>query len=217
MLGYRSLTGKDTFFSFAKDLDYKRLAFADCLKDTVADLYNFSHEQMHGDYKDVEDTRYLNLVDPKTITVFGHLGVGVRGVGPPIEIPNPDYKKFLTPRRVLQIFGQDQRKLFPDIWASYIFNTKVPELISQGHTKIVITDFRFRNEADVALRWSETRPDIDLKLINIKRDVIARSGANDISENDLNTFSKWHYTLDNNSTLVSFGDKVTSLLATLHT
>lgn len=215
MLGHKSLVGKDTFFSFAKEEGFVRVAFADKLKETVADLYNFSHEQMHGDYKDVEDMRYPNLIDSPTIKTLTSLGEGVRGVGPAVEIPNPDYKPFLTPRRVLQLFGQQQRALFPDIWAAYIFNVKIPELVKQGHSKFVVTDFRFRNEAKVALEWSQKNTDADLRLIKITRDILARSGAGDISENDLNDFNCWSHQVSNNGSVEDFKLQVQQLLSSL--
>lgn len=215
MLGHKSLVGKDTFFSFAKEEGFVRVAFADKLKETVADLYNFSHDQMHGDLKDVMDERYPNLIDPKIISTPQFEGVGIRAGGPIVERPNPDYKPFLTPRRVLQLFGQQQRSLFPDIWAAYIFNVKIPALVAEGHNKFVVTDFRFRNEANVALEWSKRNPDADLRLIKINRDIIARSGAGDISENDLNDFNCWSHQLQNNDTVDTFKSQVVELLASL--
>ena len=125
LLGHKSMTGKDTFFSFIKDRGFTRVAFADKLKSTVADLYNFSHDQMHGNSKDVMDTRYPNLIDPEFIRVKGLFGFSRK-------VKNPDYKPFLTPRRILQIFGQQQRALDPNIWANYVFNVEIARLVKEG-------------------------------------------------------------------------------------
>lgn len=210
MLGHKSLVGKDTFFSFAKDYGFVRAAFADKLKSTVADLYGFNHEQMHGSMKDTMDTRYPNIFDQQKILCNYDdpdptKEEGITDLARRCFIKvNPDYKPLLTPRRILQIFGQQQRSLFPDIWAAYVFNSEIPKLVEQGHNKIVITDFRFKNEARVALSWSQQAGN-SLKIIKINRpSVIAKTGAGDISENDLNDFQQWDEMLDNSKDLEAY-------------
>lgn len=218
MLGHKSMTGKDTFFSFVKDLGFKRVAFADKLKSTVADLYNFSHDQMHGNSKDVMDERYPNDFDPKEYpvpAVDGSLTPKLLNFTVPVKaIANPEYKEFFTPRRILQIFGQQQRSLDPDIWAKYIFNVEIPKLVAEGHNKIVVTDFRFRNEAKVAQRWQEANKESGLlKLVKINRPgILARSGASDISENDLNDFDGWNDVIVNNDSIEAYRDQVLALI-----
>ena len=205
LLGHRSLAGKDTFFSFAKDYGFVRASFADKLKQTVMDLYGFSHEQMHGSLKDTEDLRYPNTVDtPRMVDreIWGtddeiNLALDNGVEYEDMLIPNPDYRPFFTPRRILQLFGQQQRLLFPDIWASYVFNTTIPELVVQGHNRIAITDFRFQNEAKVAQRWSKSSEFNKLSLIKINRNIVAKSGSKDISEHDLDNFTEWNFTLNN--------------------
>lgn len=212
MLGHKSLTGKDTFFNTAKDFGFARAAFADKLKETVADLYNLTVEQIHGSEKDVMDMRYPNIYDAKEITVYEQ---DVYGDVPGTAhlVPNPEYKPYLTPRRILQVFGQQQRSLFPDIWAAYVFNTTIPNLIKQGHDKIVITDFRFKNEAKVARDSLHKNKNLWIKTIKIERpSVIAKTGASDISENDLNDFMEWDYKLLNSNSLEEYQGKVKEFL-----
>jgi len=220
MLGHKSMSGKDHFFSLSKsEFGFQRLAFADRLKSVVADLYNFSHDQMHGNLKDVMDERYPNYKDPKTLIEweeddYGPM-VGLEGYSK--EVPNPDYKPLLTPRRILQIFGQDQRSLFADIWASYVFNVEIPRLQALGHNKFIVTDFRFKNEASVALKWANKHSDsFDLKFVKINRpSVTAKTAAGDISENDLNDFQSWHHIIENDSTLEVYESRVIEFLKTL--
>jgi hypothetical protein len=210
LLGHKSLVGKDTFFNIAEEHGFVRVAFADKLKATVADLYNFSHDQMHGNSKDVMDERYPNKADAELIssTVPGRAG--------PLLQPNPDFKPFLTPRRVLQIFGQDQRKLFPDIWAAYIFNVEIPKLIQAGHNKIIVTDFRFKNEANVALQFGERNTGIDLQFVKINRpSVQAKTASGDISENDLNDFEHWSHVIDNSGSLQEYSNSVMQFVSNL--
>lgn len=196
LLGHKSQAGKDTVGEFLQETGFVRAAFADKLKETVADLYNFTYEQMHGSLKDVEDQRYPNDYDPTHfyLTDSGEqIGFRYYGEEDNLEgnfIPNTDYRPYLTPRRMLQIFGQQQRALFPDIWAAYVFNTTIPLLVEKGHRNIVITDFRFRNEGAYARKWEAEDPDNrKLLLCKIHRPgVSAESGAGDISEKDLDGY-----------------------------
>jgi hypothetical protein len=212
MLGYKSLSGKDTFYSFAKELGFERVAFADKLKSSVADLYNLTWEQVHGGDKDLEDTRYKNFIDKEELPVEIDLVTGNKMI---MWEPNPEFKEFLTPRRILQIYGQQQRSLYKDIWASYVFNVKIPELMKEGHRKFIVTDFRFSNEAKVAEDWN-TKNESKLFFIKIDRpQVTAKSNPSDISENDLNNFDKWSFILENNGTLEEYNEKVLNLINTL--
>lgn len=213
MLGHKSLVGKDTFYSFVSKAYpgvAARLAFADKLKSTVADLYGFSHDQMHGGSKDIMDDRYPNLIDPKKVVspewecddINLALDNGVK-LGD-VLVENPEYKPLFTPRRILQIFGQQQRSLYPDIWASYVFNSEIAKQASLGKKVFVITDFRFRNEAKVGLNWARTTGNT-LSIVKINRpSVTALSGASDISENDLNDFTGWDHILNNTGSINNY-------------
>lgn len=187
MLGHKSLAGKDTVFGFAEELGFKRVAFADKLKTTCMDLFNLSHDQVFGESKDIMDKRYPNTRDNPS---------------------DSDYKPFLTPRRILQIFGQDQRSLFPNIWASYIFTTAIPALEAQGHRKIVITDFRFSNEAIAAREWASRTQNSQLSIYKVHRPgIIALSGSNDISETQLDSFKGWDGEILNDSDLATLKER----------
>ena len=210
MLGHKSLAGKDTVFGFAEQLGFKRVAFADKLKTTCMDLFNLSHDQVFGEGKDVMDERYPNTRDPKTLLEpagtggpHDHVIRKVTKNGEEFwEVENPDYKPFLTPRRILQLFGQDQRSLFPNIWASYIFTTAIPELVAQGERKIIVTDFRFPNEAVSAAQWANQSSNNHLHLFKIHRPgVVAKTGSNDISETALDDFQDWTGTILNDGDL----------------
>jgi hypothetical protein len=219
MLGHRSLTGKDTSAEYLKRFGWQRMAFADKLKSTVADLYNFTHDQMHGDLKDIEDSRYKNTLDEPY--KFGYDDT----TGEVLTwVPNDNYKPAFTPRRILQLFGQQQRLIYPDIWAQYIFNQiDIQRELSSNPSQIfkyVITDFRFKNEFEVAKRWAQTDVDnpeghgkVQKCVIPIKvdRNVVAKSGSQDISEHDLDNFSDWCGLIDNNGTIDDLHDRLARL------
>jgi len=204
MLGHKSQSGKDTIYDIiGKEMGFKRLAFADKLKYTVADLYDFSEEQMFGDEKDILDLRYSNNRDLEFIAdVVGELD------------PNPDYLPYFTPRRVLQLFGQDQRSINPTIWADYIFNVRIPYMIEEeGISRFLITDFRFKNEAIVAKKWESSSDFNTLQMVKVNRpNIKSKTAAGDISENDLNDFKYWTDTILNDGSLEDLEDRAKEVL-----
>lgn len=196
----KSMNGKDSLYLQCKEkVGWKQLAFATKLKEVVADLYNFSDEQMYGSLKDVEDKRYPNIYDPKEIIAYESDDYGEMFWTDHL-VPNTIYKPYLTPRRILQIFGQQQRALFPDIWAAYVFNTTIKNYVKEGYNKFIVTDVRFKNEIVVA---NNLKPEGSILVrVRINRPgVVAKSNPNDISETDLDDYNNWDYTIDNTSTL----------------
>lgn len=211
MLGHKAQVGKDTFFNIAEPLGYKRFAFADRLKEVVADLYQFSYDQMYGALKDVEDSRYPNIYDKPLLIKYEEDAYGPMP-WEPYEVPNPEYRSYLTPRRILQVFGQQMRSIYPDIWASYAYNVTAKDLLTK-YDNLILTDFRFKNEALFAERWCKDN-NVHLIFIKVNRSILINN-ASDISENDLNEFSRWNYIISNDSTLEAYKDKVITLLKSL--
>jgi len=116
----RKRSGKDTVGKYMVDRGYTRVAFADALKNACREIFGFTDEQLNGD--ELKET-----VD--------------------------DYWEH-TPREILQTVGTELfRNTLPkfcnnisnDIWIRVV-GKKINDLISQGQTKIVITDVRFENE-----------------------------------------------------------------------
>lgn len=195
MLGHKARAGKDTVAGFLYNYGFVRSAFADKLKETVKDLYQLSEDQVWGNSKDSEDTRYKKD----------------SGGWNPLLIDNSSYiycsiDKYYTPREILQKFGQEQRVRYPDIWANYVFYETIPKLKHSG--LIVITDFRFRNELSVAKRWEEQDPS-NRRVVTVKINrpgVLALSGSNDISEIDLEGF-KFDFEIINDGSLNELEEK----------
>lgn len=198
LLGSQAHVGKDTLGELLIENDgFIRFGFADKLKEVVADLYGFSHEQMHGDLKNVPDGRYTKQIwcgdcdnDPSQGGWQSHI---------------------LTPREVLQDFGQEQRKRFPDIWADYVCRQIAGYPTCSGiakssapwtkHDKFVITDFRFPNEHTVVKRFAE-QYGWDVAAIKLNRPDELRgevAGATNISETALDDFSEWNYVIENDT------------------
>jgi hypothetical protein len=202
MLGHRARTGKDSLTAEMIRRYPKtcyRYAFADKLKSVVADLYDFSPEQMYGDLKDVEDTRYPNNMDDRLIIEKQPMGFGDTVLQIKTHT-NPDYKPYLTPRRILQIFGQQQRAIYPDIWAQYVFNQiekEHREHITDDVQRVVfIADFRFPNEFNVARRWRDLGSGRKLYCIKLMRpEMPTISGQEDISETALTEFEYWEWSI----------------------
>ena len=196
LLGHKARSGKDLL---AEHLPiYTRLAFADKLKDVVQDLYGFTHEQMYGAEKDIMDRRYPNTRDPEKVW---------KGFEEGRHEPNLEYRPYLTPRRILQLFGQDQRSLCPDIWPNYVVK-KMTDYVEINFTegassgRFVIPDFRFPNEYDVVKKWCV---DVGADLLAIRIDRENRGvDSQDISETALNQFGQWDIIFKNNGTIEDF-------------
>jgi len=165
LLGHKARVGKDSLADhLVENHGYTRFGFADKLKDTVADLYGFSWDQMYGDAKSVQDSRY------------------VKGDG------STNY----TPREILQDFGQEQRKRFPDIWADYVKR----QIEESEQERFVISDFRFPNEHKVMSRLDGSR--FEIYAVRITRDGLPDfPGMYDISEKALDGYQDWNFTIHN--------------------
>ena len=200
LLGYKAYSGKDTVFNIIEDNyypDVRRKAFADRLKTTVGSLYNLTYDQLHGNKKDIPDTRYPNLLDID-------------------DIKSNSYVLNLSSRRILQTFAQDQRKIYPEIWADILFRDidnsidKICDIPCQ--MSFFITDFRFKNEYDYAKRWEYTvKQNVVKKVYAVKIDRNTSRIDKDISENQLNTFDKWDHIIDNNGSIEDLETKALQL------
>ena len=113
--------GKDTAESFLLSFGYKRLAFADPLKEICRDLFELSEEQLHGSLKDQEFTGSSLIKDG------------------------------ITPRKILQFFGTDiVRSQFGEILndsGSFWIRQVSKKIIQEPDKSFVFTDVCFENEA----------------------------------------------------------------------
>jgi hypothetical protein len=176
LLGHKAHVGKDMLGEYlVKNHKFRRFGFADKLKSVVADLYDFNNDHMYGELKNVPDERYIK----QNVTYAAE----VRGDGFDLTLNN-----YLTPREILQDFGQEQRDRFPNIWADYVFRAIESNRMIRSDTafsqRYVITDFRFPNEATVGHTYA-LENNWDLVTVKINRPDSERgdfAGSENISE-----------------------------------
>ena len=71
MLGHQAGVGKDTLAELlVANAFFTRFAFSDKLKSVCADLYDLSHDQLHGTLKNVVDERY-NMTPRQILQTVG--------------------------------------------------------------------------------------------------------------------------------------------------
>lgn len=117
-------SGKDTIASYLIDEHgFRRLSFAESLKDTVAAVFGWDREMLDGVTK--SSRAWREEVDPWWATR--------------LNIPN------LTPRMILQNWGTE---LFRNHFHDEIWVASVERKLSKTQDSIVITDCRFANEVD---------------------------------------------------------------------
>jgi hypothetical protein len=136
----RKYNGKDTVGNYlVEHFGYKRLAFADALKDACRCIFGFTDEQLYGSLK---------------------------------ETPDEFWK--VSPRIVLQYVGTNLLRnqlstimphLGNDVWVNVIKKKILDEWSTNPDQKIVITDVRFPNEANMIEELSGI-------MIRVRRDSI---------------------------------------------
>ena len=116
----KKFNGKDTLGKYLSKYGYKRLAFADPLKDVLRDVFHFNDEQLYGEDKEKIDPYWK--VSPRTIMQF----VGT------------------------DLFRHQMKKILPDvgnnIWIEVIKRQILEIWKTNPDQKIVLTDLRFPNE-----------------------------------------------------------------------
>jgi hypothetical protein len=179
-LSGKSGSGKSTVGDYLEGAHgYVQFAFADALKDTVGQAFDFTQEQLYTNRKEVIDPRW--------------------GV---------------SPRWCLQWLGTEiLRTRFPDIWIKRLHGEMVDYLSQGGRRPIVVTDVRFRDEAEALKALGGV-------LVRIER---AGSGAANgisghVSETDLDGWEGWeagrgNHVIDNNGTLVDLANCIEMVLA----
>lgn len=119
-----------------------------------------------------------------------------------------DERYNLSPRQILQDFGQEQRTRHRDIWSLYVANQIVSCVKNKTHNNFVITDFRFPNEYYSLQEHLKS----NLEYVRVVPVRIVRpnlkpfAGMDDISEVSLDGFPDWTTTVTNDTTIDNLQD-----------
>lgn len=118
-------TGKGTVSDIlVKEHNFKKIAFADKLKDGVATIFGWDRALLEGDTKESREWREQK-------DVFW----------------SRETNKEITPRLVLQLFGTDcvRNGFYDGTWVSLVKK----EILDNPDTNYIISDARFPNELDL--------------------------------------------------------------------
>ena len=196
----RARSGKDTVANIMiTKFNFKKLSFADPLKEFCSQAFNIPLNYFHDD-----DKKDSPLPMPITVTEQ-HLGVLVTCLADAGCIVTPNHINeinlkglgliFVSPRNILQIVGTDLcRGVFGNsVWIN-IFKNK----ISKAEGNFIITDLRFLNERQVikdlggynflVIRPSQTPISLDAhesELLGISPEKIDVTILNDSTINSL--------------------------------
>lgn len=118
-------SGKDTLADLlVSEYGYRKVAFADRLKEVLHLMFGVPKEQLWGSD---EDKQQLSKVEWKDLV--------------DIDKADKDDSTYLSVRELMQIFATEVcRSKIPDIWYKYLF--------VDSNDKVVISDLRFENEAE---------------------------------------------------------------------
>ena len=148
--------GKDTFAEILiEKYDFRKYAFADCIKDVARLLFGFSENQLYGNEKEIIDSNYG--ISPREF--FQIFGTEFMQLDIYNHLPNLEQK---IPKRCFW-----SQRTVEDI-KQYIFNT------TDKDRRVVISDIRFLHEVETLQRFitennNKNNNNIELHLIKISR------------------------------------------------
>lgn len=184
-------SGKDTLgLHLQQAYGYKHVSFAAALKDMVSETYEIDRDAM--DDRNRKDAPLLNMpvipTDRFTLYIHSLLQDELR-------------TGFWTPRALCILEGSVKRSVYGNYWVK-----RVLEQVMSDDGKYVITDMRYKSEADTLKMFIP-----DAKLVRIDRpdNIIT---TQDPSERDLDLY-KFDYTIRNASTIGDLYNTADELLS----
>lgn len=136
--------GKDTICGYIREAhpSFKRVAFADALKDSVGDYCELTEPQKHGDRKEKRlSTAQINAA--LTNELIYQTDRLTRGAVRELM----EAGEQVTPRKLFQMVGLAARKEISDTYWIDTGLEKAHEMLVTGEADLVIiTDVRFKNE-----------------------------------------------------------------------
>lgn len=177
-------SGKDTIGNYlCEKFDYNRYAFGDPVKEVCKILFSLSDEQLiNRESKEKIDDRWG--ISPRQM--FQRIGT--------------DFAQF----QIFKLFPELKSKLkYRELWVDIFEKWQAKEL--NKNKKIVITDVRFKHEAEKIKKMGGI-------ILKINRD--GCSNDNHLSENELNSIPAdfIDYTIDNNYTLNDLYSQIDTLI-----
>ena len=199
-------SGKGTVADHLVKNDYKKISFADKLKDGVSTIFSWDRAMLEGDTK--ESRAWREQPDAFWTNELG---------------------KDITPRLVLQLFGTDcMRNGFDDsIWVNLVKK----EILENPDQNYVIPDVRFPNEIDVVKNlggqvWQVRRgnlPDWWATAINVNQNWETRSENHsmkvifpEVHQSEwrwVDDDDKFDRIIENNDTLDKLIEHITSVIS----
>ena len=182
--------GKDTLASILTTSEYgfKRLAFADPIKDVAKSLFHFTDEQCSGNAKDILDEQW-NITPRQFFQQFG------------TEIMQYDIYNYLP-----TLASKVPPKHF---WSQRLIKELQSIIMNSNIRKFVITDMRFIHELEDLLafreKFKDTSINIKIKTVKITRPSIIHASLH-TSHTSINYIpdSSIHHHIQNNNTLDEF-------------
>ncbi len=176
-LAGRARAGKDTvgkMISETAPYDWALMSFAGPLKKICREVYDFSHEQMHGADKEKPDLRY----------------------------PRPD-GTFLTAREAMQLLGtQWARVCYPNTWVELGLREATQVLAGKRYEgerygRVIFQDCRFLNEAKAIV---EAGGEV-WRIYRLEADCVSATHESEREMDQPGFLSLVKYNLSNNGTL----------------
>lgn len=209
-------------------LSWKKVKFADKLKDIVCFLIGCTREQLEDPvFKEKElpeewwcwkvylDTKYY-YHDYELVPFTGELDVYKQLHESPENFFGHELVK-LTPRLLLQLLGTDcgRNIIHPNIWINVTFADYKPK-----HFRTVKFENTFSHQEMIYPNWiiSDVRFPNEAKAIKDRGGILIRvnreSSSSSIHESEiaLDNYTDWDYVIDNNGTIEELTEKVRQIL-----
>lgn len=119
-----------------------------------------------------------------------------------------DERYNVTPRYIMQFFGESCRKIHPFVWSQDLFENQILHYNKLGYYKFCITDLRLPNEIEYAKNWAE-KTSSNIILVKINRMNLNFSNIDTHeTEQSLDNYKNWDFVINNDSDLATFKTKI---------
>jgi len=195
-------SGKDTAASIlVEKYGFRRIAFADVLKDMVADQYGIDRTSLDDPKRKESPLLNMPVLSTDKFSEMIHefmIGELRDAEGKGIKDYGFQQQLYWTPRALAILEGSTKRSANSQYWIKRALSQIKPE------ENIVLTDMRYQSEAVQVHRFGE---DCDHKILTVRIERFDSSPSVDPSERDLDSYS-FDYTVPNKSTLKDLADKI---------